>query len=131
MLFRVGETMRITYDQLNDVLIEVVPELGESYRALRNEWVGETPGPHVVYGDMLNPFIVEMLSAPVENHALLVRVFGLLERLASHPDVKVQEVVQMTVCERLGQEPLLATARTFMGPSTLQLSHEIETFWGT
>jgi hypothetical protein len=53
------------------------------------------------------------------------------ELLAHHDDVHMQELVAVTVCERLGDgRELLQKARKFMGPRTRQFSKEVEDFWG-
>ena len=62
---------------------------------------------------------------------MLQPIFAFLEQLANQPDLHVQEVVSVSVCERLGdKQEWLAKARTYMGPATLHLSQEIEEFWG-
>ena len=42
----------------------------------------------------------------------------------------MQEVVAVTVCERLGHEKSTHDkARAYMGPATRKISDEIEAFW--
>lgn len=54
-----------------------------------------------------------------------------MEKLANNEDIKVQEVVAVTVCERLGDRPeLLKKARNYMGDTTLRFSQEVEKFLG-
>ena len=105
------------------------------YEALLRDWGGELPGPHVVFGDVLNPYLIRLLSASesADQHAaVLRRIFALLERMARHDDVLVQEVVVATVCERVGSDPAaLAAGRRYMGEATRRLSEDVEVFWGT
>lgn len=111
-------------------------ELGRRIPALRDEVDrqlvvagGEDPGPHVVFGDVFVPWLEELLSKPGTD-AELALAFQLLEEMAQDPDRRVQEVVQMTVCEDLLASPeLLVRARALMRPATRELSRQIEGFW--
>jgi hypothetical protein len=124
---------KLSYPTLGRHLLDAMPELEERYDFLIREWEGETPGPHVIFGDALNPLLLDLLGsneAVAIHEMLLRRVFGFLELLARHPDPRVQQVVSTTVCERLGDDPrVLARARPFMGERTRELSREIEEFW--
>lgn len=125
-------TMRhVTYDRLSNELIKVAPELRAQYEEELRWWGDETPGPHIIYGDVLNPYLISLLEADDEsNEEVLRRIYGFLEALANHDDERVQEVVAVTVCERLGaSKELLERAHRYMGPKTRQLSDEIEAFW--
>jgi hypothetical protein len=83
---------------------------------------------------VLNPYLLRLLTSTesVDQHTdVLRRIFALLERMARHDDVRVHEVVAVTVCERLGSDPAtLAAARPFMGDATRRMSHDVEAFWG-
>jgi hypothetical protein len=110
-------------------------ELGRRIPALRNEVErefvragGEDPGPHVVFGNVLVPWLEGLLARPGTDAGLAL-AFQLLEDMAENPDLRVQEVVQMTVCEDLGASPeLLMRARALMWPATRELSLQIEAF---
>lgn len=123
------------YEKLPHYLVDAVPEIAERYRTLRRAWGDETPGPHVVFGDVLNPYLLGLLTTrdlSVEREALLRRIFSFLEELARADDDRVQEVVSTTVAERLGTDPeALAFGRRYMGPATRRLSDDIELFWST
>ena len=118
----------ISYSNLSDKLVEIVPELLPQYQKELEWWGGEEPGAHNVYGDVLNPYLITLLkSAPKkDNEEVLRRIFGFLELLSNHPDVHVPEVVGVTVLEVLLGAGLLETSRRYMGPATLQMSKEIE-----
>ena len=111
-------------------------ELGRRIPALRDEVErqlvaagGEDPGPHVVFGDVFVPWLEGLLSK-LETDSELALAFQLLEEMAQDPDPRVQEVVQMTVCEDLLASPeLLVRARALMRPATRELSRQIEGFW--
>lgn len=116
----------ITYDNLGEKLVEALPELRSAYEAELREWVSDKPGPHVIYGDVLNPHLLALLESGGSEETLC-RIFAFLERLANHEDVHVQEVVAVTVVARLlGNKALLNRARQCMGAATLRISHEME-----
>ncbi len=120
----------ITYDNLAEALVEVVPELQQKYEVERRWWRDVLPPPHIVYGDLLNPYIATLLSTG-DQEEILRRIFEFLETLAKHEDQHVRDLVTVTVCEYLGgNKDLLAKARKYMGPSTRELSWEIQAFWG-
>ena len=90
--------MRTTYSDLSAKLVEMLPELRQWHEALLRDWGGEAPGQHIVYGDLLNPYIGVLLDSG-QSSENLSQVFGLLEDLASIGDLPVQEVVEVTVPE--------------------------------
>jgi len=125
-----SEPVRVTYENAADKLVESLPELKESYQAELEWWGTDRPGPHIIYGDILNPYIDRLLQAGGETG--LRRVFAFLEALSQNEDARVQELVAVTVCEYLGNAPKkLQMAKRFMGPATLKISEEVERFWRT
>ncbi len=120
----------ITFENMAEKLIEVVPELRCQYESELEWWGDEQPGTHIIFGDVLNPYLICLLESG-NQEAIMVRIFAFLEELASHEDTRVQEVVAVTVCERLGDDSkVIEKARRYMGKKTLSLSNEIEDFWG-
>ena len=118
----------VSYEETSEKLLEYVPELRESYEAESRWWGSDKPGPHVVYGEVLNPYIDRLLESGDE--ARLGSVFAFLELLSCSADKRVQELVTVTVCEHLGTNPeLLRKARRYMGPATLKHSEDVERFW--
>jgi hypothetical protein len=73
-------------------------------------------------------FKIEGLES--NNRGFLSRVFEFLEELSRSDDIKIQEVVSMTVLEKLVDKPeWTAAARQSMGPKTSSLADEVETYW--
>lgn len=107
------------YREINGALVRALPELKARYDEETAAW-GEEMGPHVIYGDVLNPVLSELLSRdydPGEDVEMLRRIFNFLEELLAHPDPEYAEVARTTVAEHLDGHPdLLARARRFMGP---------------
>ena len=121
---------KIQYAHVAEALIEAVPNLRQRYVEERCWWEEEKPGPHIIFGDLLNPYLIDLLEADGKNKKRR-QVFQFLECLAKHDDVRIQELVAITVCERLGkQRDHLKKAYTFMGTRTRQFSKEVEAFWG-
>jgi hypothetical protein len=116
------------YEQAEAKLVEHLPELSARVAAERKWWGDEAPGAHVLYGDILNPYIVELLES--ENKPALKRVFDFLEELSRASDFRLRELVTVTVCEFLGTDRRrLERAKSFMGPATKRLSDAVERFW--
>lgn len=124
------DVSQIRYDNVVEALVEAVPELRPCYEAERRQWGTEPPGPHVIFGDVLNPYLLDLLGTG-RHGTKLHQVFQFLEQLANQKDVHIQELVAVTICERLGDDPqILHKARTYMGARTRQFSDEVEAFWG-
>jgi hypothetical protein len=124
------DVTQIHYDNVVEVLVEAVPALRACYEAERRQWGDESPGPHVIFGDVLNPYLFDLLHSDRQDDELH-EVFQFLELLANHEDIHLQELVAVTVCERLGDDPAtLHRAYKYMGTRTRQFSDEVESFWG-
>ena len=119
----------LQFENISDLLLEQIPELKPVYEA-KEQFSGKRFGPHVVYGDILNPVLVQLIESR-DNDDLLARMFRFLELLATKGTRDVQDVVRVTVCEYLGKnQRWLTVAREFMGPQTLDLSEQIQRQWG-
>ena len=120
----------LNFSNMSDLLMEVAPELREEYERERQSWDTEEPGAHIIYGDLLTPYIITLLESGSRAEDLR-RLFDFLEELAGHPDVHVQEVVAFSVVERLTDNAhWLDRAYEYMGPKTLQIVREVKRFWG-
>lgn len=120
---------QITFQNMNEKLIEVVPELKECYKKELKWWGNEKPPVHVLYANLLNMYLMKLLESG-NKEEILKRIFGFLEILANNKEKHVQEVVTVTVCEKLlDDKGLLKKARKYMGQKTLYFSKEIEKFW--
>lgn len=115
-------------------LIEKIPELKEEYEEnVSGFWKGESVeniGLHNIFGDVLDPFLIEALENK-GNDELLTRIFSFLEEMAISPDPHIREVLAVTVLERVGDDKaLLKRARKFMKEETRKASDEVEKGWG-
>ncbi len=110
-------------------MLEVIPDTRNEYEALMQWYEGEDPGLHVVMGDVLNPYLIALLSSDAEGETLRTS-FDFLEEMALSEDAYVQEVLVVTVLEGLGGSPAaLGRARKLMRPATRRLSEELEEGW--
>jgi hypothetical protein len=103
----------VAYDELSEALILAVPELRVPYEIEKKTWRGEKPPQHVIFGNIVPPFLEAELQQG-QRKDVLQRVFSYLEDMASHPYVLVQEVVQ--------QEVLVPSAATLLGSPAQLLS---------
>lgn len=121
--------MELQYEQLDQELLKSIPELGPLYDKEMEWWKDEKPGAHIIFGDLLNPFLHWLLEEGV-NQALIRRIFIFLEKMANSSDVRVQEVVAVTVLEALmDKKIILEKAKEYMGQSTMRVLTDLEKFW--
>ena len=82
----------VTCDNLSEALIRAVPELRVPYEIEKKAWRDEKSPPHVMFGNIVPPFLEAELQRG-QRKDVLQRAFTFLEDMASHPDVLVQEGV--------------------------------------
>lgn len=123
------QSSAINYANVSEALVVNLPELLGQYEDLLKDWAGEVPGPHIVYGDILNRHIDSLLRK--NDDAALRRVFAFIEVIANSSDTRVRDVVGATVCDYLGGYPdKLSRVRPHMGRATRHISDSIEEFYG-
>lgn len=126
----VEETEDLTYQNIIELFLKDFPEFrdkAEEDKVFWQEEEDEKPLIHVFFGDILNPFLVNEALIKTDDTALIKRLFQFMEKMSVSKDVKVQEVLGVTILEGLGDDrKILKKARKFMRPETLKMSHEIE-----
>jgi hypothetical protein len=119
----------MNYTTLVDTMLSHVPEVRPFYEK-EISWYEKTPGPHIIFGDVVNPWLRDLLVSN-GNAELLGRLFGLFELMAESNDANVKEVLAFSVLESLGDDPnRLHSCWGYMGPLTRQLSDEVENWLG-
>jgi len=111
---------------LADEVVEAVPELAGPVENFFGEW-RDPPEPGLVNlaDSVLFPFVEKMVRAG-EPRALLERLFGVLERMATHPDAHVRDAMQVGVVNPLVDRPdLFELAKPFMGSKTLEMARDL------
>ncbi|MEW9674486.1 hypothetical protein [Ammoniphilus sp. 3BR4] len=129
--------MNLTYNNIVQEMLKIIPQLQPLYdKELEKLWQveGLIP-PHIAFGDIFNPFLISLLQKPQEltkdDEKLLSKIFNFLENMALSEDVKIQEVVSVTVMARIGDDlSILKNALKYMGNETKKLSKEIEEYYG-
>jgi hypothetical protein len=121
--------MALIYSTLVDALLSAVPELRSTYEKEREYWGEDVLAPHIVFGDILTPYIITLLESGTGSETLS-RVFGFLEDLANHAEAPVQEVVALSVCERLADRAeWIESALAYMQPRTRELARQVSNAW--
>ena len=116
---------QLAYERLNVDLVAAIPALSDVYRR-EVDWWGSQPIPsHVLFGEILNPYISSRLAA--SDSEALVPAFQFLERMAADVDPRVQDVLRDTVLEHLREEPPTHQLRAedLMGPATSHHWHQL------
>jgi len=117
----------LVYAELNQRLLEVIPELEASYQEELKLWAPDIPGSHVMYGNLLVPLLEERLGLEGQEE-ILRRAFSLIEELSVSDDRFVREVVTDTICEYVvDRRELYSPAKELMGPRTAALCKSVET----
>jgi hypothetical protein len=109
----------LSYERLNDEMVAAIPALKTAYRGEVDWWEHEPAPSHVLFGEILNPYLSDRLAAGGDDS--LAVAFGFLERMAGDIDPRVQDVLRDTVLEHIRDEPsdLRYRATQVMGPATL------------
>lgn len=113
--------------ELNKKLVSEIPELKEYYY-IETKWQdGDETGSHIVFEDVLVPFIKEQLNN--QNQILLKKVFVFLEEMLNLEDEYSTEVVAFSVMESLyyDDEIVESLFAPFMGTTTNTVLDEIKT----
>jgi len=92
------------------------------------DWWDEEGLLHVLFGTcVVGDWLVPRLDGTVDDETRLVEMFELIERMAGSADADLQNVVEVTICESLGDdEARLNRAYRLMGPDTRRLSDSAE-----
>ncbi len=122
----------LTYDNMNDWLVALVPSLRQEYEEWVEIYQGEPVGPHVAYGLLAHHLVHRLNEGSSDGD--LVAIFGFIEELAQHEDERVVNVVAVTVVEHLlgwltGEA--LARAIANMGLTTRDIAGEMASMFKT
>lgn len=114
------------YNTLDKELIREIPELKLFYDEELELWDGEEPGQHIIFGNVLNPYLINLIETN-KNQELIKRIFDFLEKMACSDNELVQEVLGCTVLERLGDDNMVLTkSKEYMGKETKIISSKIQ-----
>ena len=114
----------MTSKDLNTTLTELLPEIKASYDEEVSWQEGDETGSHVVFGDVLLPYILK--SAESEDTQCLIKCFKMIEKILSLDDEYAEEVITLSVLESLSYETdLKIDLSEIMGDKTKQLFAEL------
>lgn len=117
----------LTYDRVEQVMKEAVPEVHEHYAELLS-WHPE-PGLYTLFNCTMWPVLSPALDSGKDT-ALLKRIFSFFEEMACSSDVRVVNLLQVEIFERLvAERTKLATAWKFMGPETRKIARNTARIW--
>jgi len=87
---------------------------------------------HSVFGQLLNPYLFTLLQQDDWlSEPKLPQIFDFIETLSNSGSPEAEELVAVTICERLGDDfEVLRRARHLMGPKTFEFSRDTEIGWG-
>lgn len=81
---------------------------------------------HLIFGDIFNPYLLNLLDSPQNNRLELIKASELIEYM-SKLDISIQEVVVTTVLERLLSHPEKFTLFSkIAGEQTSQFIEDLE-----
>jgi hypothetical protein len=115
----------VSFASLNDLALREFPELVPRYRAELEAWKGEIPGQHIVFADVLTPYLVELVENPRSTDRAR-RAFSFLERLASQDEPKIREVVALSVLDPLRNRSKREKWIGFLGPKMWEILRDLE-----
>ncbi len=87
----------MTSKELNQLLVTHFPELKKDYESEIAWQDGDDTGSHIVYGDILYPYMVYLIST--KNNMELKKVFNFIETVLSCDDSYASEVISLSLLE--------------------------------
>ena len=89
----------MTTKEMNLKLINTFPEMIQTYHNEVDWQEGDDTGSHVVYGDVLEPYIERLILE--KNKQKLKDVFSFLESLLALKEQYIDEVISFSVIEKM------------------------------
>ncbi len=101
------------------------PEIVPRYEKELQAWKGKTPGQHIVFADILAPYLIELIDSP-RSEKRVRSAFEFLESLAEHDDPKIREVIALSVIDPLRNSCSKEKWVTFLGPTMSEILRDLE-----
>ena len=116
------------YGDMNHIIYSQFPSLKAVIDAEMDTFECYKPGANVLYGNVLNPYITELLRASDESDEI-IKVFNFYEELALSDDEEVRNLLQVTLLEYLWDEPeIFRRAEKYMLPETKKVNNLINEY---
>lgn len=115
------------YEELCQILGKRFPELAPQISHYFDTWGSECL-PHLLYHEVLNPYVMELLQGTSNNESL-GKVFQFYEELATSEDEEARNLLQVTLLEILWDEKkLLKRVCAYMLPETKKVNEAIREY---
>lgn len=85
--------------ELNILLIKNFPNLIDKYKKEVNWQEGDDTGSHIVYGDVLTPYLMECIEK--NNDGEVIKILSFLEEVLGYNNKYSDEVIAFSVLERI------------------------------
>lgn len=118
------------YDELYQEFKAEMPEGLYFFKIKEKEnLIDEKDGIHTIFGMVIVPYILHILQN--KKISEIKKIFSFLEDMAVCEDIKVNEVLDFTILERLADEGynILEQCKQYMGINTLKHCQEIEKYF--
>lgn len=112
----------MNFDTVVKELIKEIPEIKPFYNSVLKQWHGEEPVPHIIFEDVLNPYLINLLKID-EDKELISRIFAFLEKMATCDYTKVQDVLKYLGYDKT----ILAKSQKYMGKETKKICYVMDT----
>lgn len=110
--------------ETNGKLISAFPELISLYNGEVSWQEGDETGCHVVFGDVLRPYLNKMLLE--KNEMQLQRIFDFLESLLERDEKYLDEVVNLSVLTQIVDDNIgLDLIRLYAGSRTKEMIRKL------
>jgi hypothetical protein len=115
----------LNYYSLVEVFVKEFPIFHEVLEEEKKWWDGELPQPHIFFGDVVCPYLEEIIKE--QQSGELEKIFEFFERMATSNHQQIQEVLVCTILEKLGDDKsIISSAYEFMGNLTKSFSQRLE-----
>lgn len=118
----------MTNKELNLKLVEALPELKVRYDD-EVEWQeGDETGSHVVYGDVLKPYLMENIVS--KNDEVVKIIFDFIERMFDTNDESASEVIALSVLESIIMNDIdLGFVEAVLGNRSMKIWNELKDYF--
>jgi hypothetical protein len=106
-------------------LLKEISEIKLFYYKKLERYHGEEPKRHIIFEDVLNPYLVNLLEID-EDRELISRIFDFLEKIAISNYKKVQDALRYLAYDKT----ILAKSQKYIGKETKKISYKIEKVLG-
>ena len=93
------EEIKMKNQELNRMIPIYFPNLESKYLEEINWQEGDDTGSHIIYGDVLTPYIVQCIEN--ENKNEIKKIFNFIEELLNLNDEYAEEVVTLSIFESI------------------------------